>query len=110
MTDKRVDNSYTYRTYAGVMEGLPSAKSVIEQAERTAIELWSKRPTLVIQPTIKSGRLPTWTHLVWASGPTDNKEADGSELVIIWWSEIGPDTERVLAAVEWNKHAKDFSY
>jgi hypothetical protein len=105
----RLDSSYSYRTYGGSLEGLPSRASMIEKAKREAQELWGERATFVIDP--KEGRkLPEWTHMVWASGPAKDAEMDGSELVVIWWSEMSPDTNRVLDAVDWQNLAKDFQY
>lgn len=48
--------------------------------------------------------------MVSAIGPSLSEESDGSELVIIWYSELPPDTDRVLQAVDWKKHAQDFEY
>lgn len=110
MKDKSLDASYSYRTYAGCLEGKPSTKSLIEEARRHAIELWGKRPTLLIEPIAKSGRLPRWTHMVWATGPAKDDKMHGSELVVIWHSELEPETIRVLDVVDWNRHAEDFEY
>lgn len=106
----QLDASYGYRTYAGCLEGIPSANSVIEEAKRTAKDMWGNRATFVIDPTIKGKRLPGWTYMIWAHGPAKDSEMDGSELVVIWWSEMSPDTNRVLDAVDWEKYAKDFQH
>jgi hypothetical protein len=103
-----LDASYSYRTYAGCLEGCPSSKSCIKKAQDEAVSLWGERTTLLIKPTIKGDRLPAWTHLVWASGPPLSEDGHGSELVIIWWSEFSPDTQRVLQSIPWEKNAKDF--
>src|ERR1700722_3769215 len=96
-----IDASYSSRTYLGVLTGRPSVQHSIDQAKRQAKELWGERPTLVIDPTIKGKRLPEWVHMVWARGPEKDPDNHGSHLVIIWWSEMQPDTDRVLAAVDW---------
>ena len=106
----RIDASYSYRTYAGCLEGCPTAKSCIKKARGEAVSLWGERATLLIDPTIKSDRLPAWTHLVWSIGPPLSDDAHGSELVVIWWSALSPDTERVLQSISWEKNAKDFQY
>jgi hypothetical protein len=82
---------------------------MIEKAKQQAKELWGNRATLVIEPTIKGKMLPTWNHMVWATGPA-LKNGDGSELVIIWWGELGTDSERVLQSVDWEKNAKDWEF
>lgn len=105
-----IDASYSYHTYLGCLEGAPPAQHCIDHAKKKAKELWGERATFVIEPTVKGKMLPTWTHMVWAHGPEKNPENHGSELVIIWWSEMSPDTDRVLQAVDWEKHAKDFQY
>lgn len=103
-----LDASYSYRTYAGSLEGAPSVTVMIESAKQWAEKLWGKRTTLIIDPTIKGRYLPRWTHMVWAKGPEKDSENDGSELIVVWWSELSPDTDRVLQAVDWEKHATDF--
>jgi hypothetical protein len=106
----QIDYSYSYRTYAGVLDGGFGPKALIAKARIKAEDLWGPRPTLLIDPGIKTSRFPEWTHMVWASGPALTEENDGSTLVIIWFSEMSPDTDRVLQAVEWAKYAEDFRY
>jgi hypothetical protein len=105
----RLEASYSYTTYGGCYEGPPSPKSCIEQARQQAEKLWGKhRPVLVIEPTVKSKMLSKWTHLVSGLGPAMDDDNDGSHLIVIWWSEMSPDTNRVLASVDWESHAKDY--
>lgn len=66
---------------------------------------WEDTPILVLESKNKE---PKWVHMIKARGPALSEEADHSELVIIWWSEMGPDTERVLSAIDWEKHAKNY--
>jgi hypothetical protein len=106
--DIQIDYSYSYRTYADSLEGRPTPKNRIAKAKREAEELWGVRPTYMIEPGAKTGTLPTWTHMIWASGPALTEEGHGSALVIIWFSEFEPDTSRVLQALDWTKYAKDF--
>ena len=108
--DIQIDSSYSYKTYGGSLEGSPSPKSRIESARQNAEDLWGVRPTYLIEPGIKNGRVPVWTHMIWAQGPSLNEEMHGSELVVIWFSEMSPDTDRVLSVIDWTKHAKDFEY
>lgn len=65
---------------------------------------WENKPVLVLNPSHKN---PKWVHAVLAEGPGLSEGSPRSELVVIWFSEMGPDTERVLAAIPWEKHAKD---
>jgi hypothetical protein len=106
----QIDASYSYRTYGGVLEGIPSPKQMIAKAEQEAKDLWGERKTLVLEPTVKGGRLATWTHMVWfsSSEPVQDDQAHGSELCIIWWSEFAPDTDRVLQAIDWRTNAQDY--
>lgn len=104
-----IDASYSQRTYLGSLEGPPPAQVMIEHAKKQAKEMWGERATFVIEPP-KGKLLPRWVHMVWATGPANNEGYDGSELVVIWWSEITPDTNRVLDAVDWEKNAKDFQF
>ena len=113
-----IDASYSQATYLGCLEGPPPVEHTIQGAETKAKELWGSRAVYVIEPTIKtvtggSGKiklLPKWQHMIWAHGPAKNEEMDGSELVVIWWSEMSPDTDRVLQVVDWERYAKDFGY
>lgn len=106
----RLDASYSYRTYAGCLEGCPTAKACLKKARAEAANLWGERATLLIEPTVKGDRLPSWAHIVWAIGPALSETGDGSELVVIWFSEFSPDTMRVLQSINWEKNAKDFQY
>ncbi len=105
-----IDASYSQRTYLGSLEGVPTSSVMIESAKKQAKKMWGERATFVIEPTVKGKHLPRWVHMVWATGPEKDPENHGSELVVIWWSEMSPDTNRVLDAVDWEKHAKDFQY
>lgn len=116
------DASYSQATYLGCLEGPTPSDDVIQQAKDKAQELWGVDvPILTIQPTLKTVQLtvrksrllalmPKWQHMILAHGPAMKEDQDGSALIIIWWSEMSPDTDRVLQAVDWEKHAKDFQY
>lgn len=103
-----IDASYSYRTYMGCLESTPAAAIMIVSAKNKVEKLWGKRTTFVIDPPIKDKQLPTWTHIIWATGPAMSEDAHGSELIVVWFSELSPDTDRVLQAIDWEKHAKDF--
>lgn len=105
-----IDASYSQRTYLGSLEGAPPTQVMIDHAKKQAKDMWGERATFVIDPPIKDKHLPGWVHMVWATGPEKDPENHGSELVVIWWSEMTPDTNRVLDAVDWEKYAKDFQY
>lgn len=105
-----IDASYSSRTYIGCLEGIPSAAKMIEKYKEKAKSLWGERATLVMEPAVKGKTLPKWVHMIWAAGPALNDEDDGTELVIIWWSEFEPDTKRVLDAIDWEKNAKGFQF
>ena len=92
----RIDASYSYRV------------SAVDEfvAQDQAQNLWGEgSPIYVIQP---SKSKISWCHIVCATGPALSEGDAGSELVIIWWSNLTPDTERVLVAIDWEKHAKGF--
>ena len=75
-----------------------------EQARIHAHIEWEGVPQLMLKYKKEPGK---WCHLVYAQGPGLTEDSQYSELVIIWWSEMGPDTERVLSAIDWEKHAKN---
>lgn len=81
----------------------PSHRKV-SAAKGAVQDIWGDRPIFVIESKTKE---PKWCHIVLAKGPALNEDSKESELVIIWWSEMGPDTERVLSAIDWEKHAKN---
>jgi hypothetical protein len=64
-------------------------------------------PVLILGSPNKDSK---WLHAIMAEGPVLNNEENVkvSELIIIWWSQMGPDTDRVLSAVDWEKHAKNY--
>jgi hypothetical protein len=104
-----IDASYSYRTYLGCLEGIPSPQACKDMALREANKMWGERATFLIEPDIKGDHMPKWTHMVWTSGPAKDKENnDGSELCIIWFSEMGPDTDRVLNVIDWEKYSQDY--
>ncbi len=68
---------------------------------------WDEQPVFLVGNSPTKSKKPTWCHMILARGPALNEEADHSELVVIWWSEMTPDTDRVLSIIDWEKHAKD---
>lgn len=80
-------------------------------AKSLATSLWggNDTPIFMIESKIKT---PKWCHMILARGPVLESNLDddpeGSELIIVWWSEMAPDTARVLSAIEWEKYAKNY--
>lgn len=72
-----------------------------------AIEMWGTETPILILPN--KNKNPTWCHMIFADGPGLGQDAKKSNLIIIWWSEMSPDTDRVLSAIDWEKYAKDVS-
>jgi hypothetical protein len=101
----RLNASYSF-TYGELIQDTLSLTKIKQLAYLWATILWNERPTFLIEPENKTA-IPSWTHLVWAKGPPLSEEAKNSELVIIWFSEMTPDTDRVLSVIEWEKHAQD---
>jgi hypothetical protein len=81
----------------------------IGMAQAIANSMWGDRAAFTIEPKTKKSK---WCHMILARGPVLDTELDddpeGSELIIIWWSEMEPDTSRVLTAVDWEKHAQNY--
>lgn len=95
-----------------VVESFSAGLKSLKMAQEVANQLWGERPTFVIE---SQGKKPTWCHMIMARGPAMQPESEtvsddsiGSELVVIWWSEIEPETSRVLSAVDWDKHARNY--
>lgn len=125
--DYRIDSLYVTRTYGGCLEGAPPAEAMIESAKNHIQKMWGKRSTLIIEPALKEipvrrspaldefpKMLPQYQHAVWVNSFAPiSKDADGSELVIIWWDDNIGSTDNIhsiMENVEWNKHAADFWY
>jgi len=76
-----------------------------ESVRNKAYELWGQRPIHILaRDNMKDA---TWCHMIVANGPP-LKGGKYSELVIIWWSKLEPDTNRVLSIVDWEKYSEDF--
>jgi hypothetical protein len=86
----------------------------VSAAKGCAFSLWKEYdpPIFVIETKNKEPRPSQWCHMILADGPVLESDLDdnsqGSRLVIIWWSEMEPDTSRVFSVVEWEKHAKNY--
>lgn len=119
-----LDSLHTWRTYAGVMEGVPSSKQMIESAKkRVETSYCIGRPIYVIEPWVtvhpfqnirvpSIETIPEWAHAAMFMGPpVQDKAADGAELCVLWF-----DKEPLPIAVMgdfltediWNKYAKDW--
>jgi hypothetical protein len=63
-------------------------------------------PVLVLGDPNKDTK---WVHAILVEGPPLNDEEgiQVSALIIIWWSQMGPDTDRVFSVVNWEKHARN---
>ena len=106
----KVVSSYCYLSYQRHNDTV-SAAIKINAASETSRSLWGDKPIFVIQPKITNNKVPKYTYLVYAQGPSLSEESTvGSELIIIWWSELSPDTDRVLSAINWEKYAKEIKY
>lgn len=86
------------------------AKADPKPAREMAELLWGAdngldTPILFLESRAK--KVPSWCHMILASGPGLSEFAEKSELIIVWWSEFEPDTSRVLTAIDWEKNAKD---
>jgi hypothetical protein len=118
-----VEASYSYLTLGGkCFEGAivygaslnhnPTAAEVILHAKDQIFNLWglpNEDDALVLNANFDDKHIPKWTHMIWATGPvTEDSDDDGTELFIIWFSEMSPDTDRVLDAIDWNKNAKGY--
>jgi len=116
---KKVDALYISRTYDGSLEGIPSSQIIIKEAKDYAQKLWGTRATVVCSPEAievaysKEEVFPPWQHLIWISDidPVKDINADGSELVIIWWDKIfNRDIDYIVSKINWKEQAKDFYY
>ncbi len=109
------DSLNTFRTYAGCYEGRPSSDNMLESIKRQAVKRWGERPTYVVETKIDpvGDRLPPWCHMCMFNSHTPVKDPTehGSQLLVIWFSEDWScDPNEVVAQIDWNKHAGDFSF
>lgn len=126
MYNQTITSLYTYRTYAGCLEGIPEPTLFIKVARDKAVQLFGDgRPTLVLDPELKNvppvglfegGKLlPQWTHIAQIDGAPlpDGRGHDGSQLILIWFSEnsdICETSYEVLQRFDWSKEAKGFCH
>lgn len=54
-----INASYSYRTYSGCLEGVPSPAVMIAAAKDQSENLFGKRPILVINSPVKNKLLPS---------------------------------------------------
>ena len=124
-TSIRIDSVHISRTYAGVLEGLPTPEQTIAHAKASAKQLCGERPMLVVLPVttlpqqpeasrlnLPRERCPPWCVIAWLQGPA-LKDGDGSDLVVIWFQdapgfEIPSALLHDLSCDAWEKHAKDW--
>jgi hypothetical protein len=119
---KYIDHFYSYKTYAGSLEGSATSTVIYNSIRRRAEQLWDMRATHIVEPTLKQIKgsirdyevFPQWTHMAWVNGPPISKSegVDGSSLVIVWFSEEScfNGYDDVVNGVDWNKHAEDYGW
>jgi hypothetical protein len=124
MSPIEIDSLRIKKTYGGSLEGLPEAQGVIDRAKKEASSCWGPRAVFVIPPATivieaelpffdqPQLRLPEWQYFVWCNSyaPTKNEDADGSELVVVYWSEQMeiPNITTLMSMDDWKNNAKDF--
>jgi hypothetical protein len=126
----RIDAIHIAKTYAGVLEGLPSTEETLEHARALAKTLWGPRATMLVPPATRTTltrdlrrqvspgemelqRCPEWTIIAWLNAPSMDKSNDGSELVVIWFQdeipyEIPGELLHDFGCGTWEKHASDW--
>jgi len=109
------------RTYAGLLIGrIDDEELNIEMFDGASYpKNWGVRKTLKIKPTFKEFHqgFKEYCFSVWltSSVPIDSKY-DGSELVVIWFSDIAPGTsikeivQNGVRSINWKENAHDFEY
>jgi hypothetical protein len=120
---KTIDHLYSYKTYSGCLEGLPDPEHVYDGIRKQIEKLWGSREIHFIPPATKTIQmnmawhieqkemLPRWTHIIWATGPEQDPENHGSELVIVWFTDTPIfNANDIVESVDWKNLAKDFQY
>lgn len=109
ITDLRI-----FRTYGGCYEGLPERPIVIQTIGKTIERMWGSRPTYFHVDENSGERLPKWAWVGWVEGPAIDPNDDGTHLVVVWFSDLGPGVECELDDVlddgTWKKHTVGFGY
>jgi hypothetical protein len=105
-----VEARYTTRTYGGCLEGAAPKALIIKRMIDDITKMWGKRAMLVREPEGDGEQLPPWVHAVWLNGSGMSPDADGSELVVVWFDNNKPDSSGIVDKDEWVKHAADFWY
>lgn len=124
-------------TYAGVMEGLPTINTIVDDAKRDLINAWGTRDgVLIIRPdgdgvtkdatkvitSLADGRrlavkAPPYRCMAWLNSTwTRDRREDGSNAFVVWWCEnahsVAPNAlvTQALATYDWKKISADFSW
>lgn len=127
------DHYTVYKTYSGCYEGAPPTDKMLEIVKNRVTRHWGDRAIHIVNPEArwhspfeeqykevyaKHGKsypandmLPSWTHCAWCNGPAKDPDDDGTELVIVWFSdEPGINLADVINKVDWDTHAKGFGF
>jgi hypothetical protein len=117
-----IDAIYSSRTYAGVLEGVPSEAlnaKIVERARKSVASLWGHRALYLDVPTPMPtsddgfSTLPEWTHRAWLTSSPFETSALQSELVLVWFADEQPRlsacqlVRAALRSLDWEAHALD---
>lgn len=114
----RLTTLHMTRTYGGSLEGPPPADAMVRIAREHAIDdFGSYIPLHVFPPVLRTVHdnelLPEWQFMALLNGEPLDEENDGSQLLVIWWSDSPAyDIDGILEASDkiWREHAVDYQW
>ena len=133
-----IDSFYVTRTYGGLLQGMPTRDlntTLIESAKKKLEKLWGTgRKIHVLNPTVKPVQpppgpdiggfyrpgasepemLPKFQCHAWLDSASISKEADGSHVFLIWWTDeveafsVPGLVLEAFRGVKWEDAAEDY--
>ena len=119
-----LNSFYSERTYAGLMEGLPTPElntKILARARSRMSALWGQHATHIIRPATRQEQehpiFPELTCFAWLKSHTPiNPDAMASELVVVWFAPELPDVplstivSEAIRDIPWARLAREINW
>lgn len=114
--DITIDQIRICRTYAGILEGRPSAKDMLDGIVHNIHGRWGTRNVYIDIDVDEYDKdlLPRWYVVAWLTSLVPiHKDMMGPELVVVWFVpelrlSIPEDVARAVEHVDWDAEAQDW--
>ena len=119
-----LNSFYSERTYAGLLEGLPTPEmntKILARARSRMSALWGQHATHIIRPAARQERehtiFPELTYFAWLTSCTPiNPDVMASELVVVWFAPEQTDVplstivSEAIRDIPWARLAREIDY